>query len=71
MLKCYWIVAALVGLLWYKNTRYAIKQYLANRHKLIFTLYMSLLGGLGYLIIHVTTRVMTLAQASRDVLTNL
>lgn len=68
MLKWYWIVAVMVGVLWYRNTRYAIKQYFANRSYTLFTVYMVLLIGLGYLIIHVTTRTMELAQASQDVL---
>jgi hypothetical protein len=60
-----------VGFLWYKNTRYALKQYLANRQFMIFALYMSLLLGLGYLLLHVTGRVMTLAESSKDVVANL
>ena len=68
MLKWYWAVIALVGVLWFKNTRYAVRQYLANRQKLLFTVYMVFLVTLGYLIIHVTTRMMLLVQASQDVL---
>ena len=71
MLKWYLIVTALVGILWYKNTRYAVKQYLANRQFLLFAMYMSLLLGLGYLLVHVTTRIVGLAQASQDVLKDL
>ena len=68
MLKWYWVVAVLVGVLWFKNTRYALKQYLANRQKMIFTIYMAFLLILGFLIVHVTSRVMSLVQASQDVI---
>jgi hypothetical protein len=68
MLKWYWVIAALVGLLWYRNTRYAIKQYLANRNYVLFTFYMVLLIGLGYLLVNITAHVMTLVQASQEVL---
>ena len=69
MLKWYWVIAALVGLLWYRNTRYAIQQYLANRNKVLFTTYMVFLIGLGYMLVHITARLMTLVQASQDLLT--
>jgi hypothetical protein len=68
MLKLFWVIVFLVGVLWYKNTRYAIKQYFANRSYTLFTVYMGFLIGLGYLVILLTNRTMLLVQASQDVL---
>jgi hypothetical protein len=71
MLKFFWLVPVLVGVLWFKNTRYAIKQYLADRNYALFAFYMGLLLGLGYLLVYMTNQVMTLTQSSQDVLANL
>jgi hypothetical protein len=68
MLKVFWIVIALIAVIGYKNTRYAIKQYFANRNYTLFTVYMALLLGLAFLLVHVTTRVIDLAQSSADML---
>jgi hypothetical protein len=68
MLITFWIVVAMVGFLWVPNTRYAVKEYLRSRNKLIFTVYMVLLIGLGYMLVAITTQLISLAQASQDVL---
>jgi hypothetical protein len=70
MFISFWVIVVLVGVLWYRNTRYAIKQYLSNRNFVLFVLYMSLLIGLGFLLVHVTTRLLTIAQASQEILSN-
>ena len=68
MLITFWVVVVMVALLWIPNTRYAVRQYLANRNKLLFTVYMVLLIGLGFMLISITTHVLTLAQASQEIL---
>ena len=68
MLKTFWIIVAMVALLWIPNARYAVRQYLADRNKLIFTVYMLLLLILGYMVVTLTTHILAFAQASQEVL---
>jgi hypothetical protein len=67
MLKWFWIITAMVGVLWYMNTRYAIQEYLASRNKALLITFLVFLTGLGYFAVHVTARLLTLAMASQEI----
>lgn len=64
MLICYCVIAALVVALVFKNTRYAIRQYFADRNRAILTVYLSFLMLLGYLILHMSYRLIDAIQKS-------
>jgi len=44
------------------NVRYAIKQYWANRQRAVFTIYVLFLVIFTYLVIHLTTHVLSFTQ---------
>src|SRR5579859_2732563 len=60
----FWVITALTGILMSRNARYALRQYASDRNRLILTLYMALLVGFGYLVLHTTSRVMELVLAA-------
>ena len=66
----YWVIIGLVGILWFRNIRYSIRHYLSERNFVYFMASMVLLLGLGYLLVHETTRFMSVVQASQEVLNN-
>lgn len=68
MLTTFWVIIGMVALLWIPNTRYAVRQYLADRNKLLFTVYMGLLIILGYMVVSLTTHIIDFARASQDVI---
>lgn len=68
MLKLFWIVVLLVALLLIPNARYAVRQYMADRNKLIFTVYMVLLITLGYMVVSLTTHLLEFVQTSQEVI---
>ena len=70
MLIWYWVIIGLVGILWFRNIRYSIREYLSERHYVFFTMSMVLLLGLGFLLVHETMRFMTIVQAGQDVINN-
>jgi hypothetical protein len=70
MLVTFWVIVAMVGFLWFPNTRYAIRQYWANRNRALFTFYMILLVILGYLLVTLTTHLIAFSQASQEILQN-
>lgn len=67
MLILFWVIVALVGVLLFRNTRYAMRQYLASRNRALFTIYMIFLLGLGSLLMHITARLMDFVQTARDI----
>ena len=58
----------MIAVLWIPNARYAVRQYMADRNKLIFTVYMVLLIVLGYLVVSLTTHILEFAQASQEII---
>jgi len=68
MLKLFWVIVVLVAFLLIPNARYAVRQYMADRNKLIFTVYMVLLIFLGYMVVSLTTHFMEFAQISQEVI---
>jgi hypothetical protein len=56
----------LTGVLLAQNARYAVRTYLANRQKMIFTVYFGLLISLGLLVTRVTARTLSLVQDAKD-----
>jgi hypothetical protein len=62
----FWIIVSLTAVLLSRNARYAVREYLANRRFLIFTLYMGFLAVFGGLVVHVASRVINLIQAGQE-----
>ena len=56
---------ALTGILLTQNARYAVRTYLANRQKMIFTVYFGLLIALGLLVSQVTARTLNFVQEAK------
>ena len=66
MLILFWVIVALVGILLIKNARYAFRQYLTDRNRLILSLYFLFLFILGYMVIRITFRVISLVQVATE-----
>lgn len=66
MLILFWVVVALTLVLILRNARYALRQYVSDRNKLILSLYFIFLLGLGYMIIRITARVMNLVETATE-----
>jgi len=66
MLILFWVIVVLVGVLLTKNARYAIRRYASDRNRLLLTLYFVFLVILGTMIIHITSRVISLVQAASE-----
>ena len=62
MLWIFWVVAALVALFISQNARYALKQYWSNNQRAVFTIYVLFLILFAYLVMHLTTHVLTFSQ---------
>lgn len=60
------VIVVLTGVLLSQNARYALRQYLASRDRLILTLYLTFLVILGALILYVTRRTLDIVQDIRD-----
>lgn len=58
----FWVVTALVAVLLSRNARYAVREYLAKRNRVIFSVYVTFLLILGYLLIHVTSRILDITE---------
>ena len=66
MLIWFWWIAALMSALVFKNVRYAVGQYLANRNRAVLTVYLALLFTFAYFVLHLTFRVLDFAQNARE-----
>jgi len=66
MLWIFWAVAALVAMVVSQNVRYALKQYWANHQRAVFTVYVVFLILFVYLVLHLTTHVLTFTQEARQ-----
>ena len=69
MVWIYVIVLILVGYLLISNGLYAFRQFLSNRNHLLLGTYFFFLIVLGYLLLHVTKRMMDLVQTAKEVYT--
>jgi hypothetical protein len=66
MVWIFWVVVALVALFVSQNVRYALKQYWANHQRAVFTVYVVFLILFVYLVLHLTTHVLTFTQEARQ-----
>ena len=66
MFVCFWLIVALVAVLMFKNARYALGRYLADRSRSILSVYLLFLGVFAYLVLHLTFRVIDFVQTARE-----
>ena len=67
MLWIFGIIALLVAVLLVPNALYAFRRFLSNRNLVWFSVYMSFLILLGYLMIHITSRTADLVIKAKEV----
>jgi ABC-type lipoprotein release transport system permease subunit len=66
VLISFWVIMALLAALLSRNARYAVRRYLADRNRLVLSLYLIFLFALGTMVIHITIRVMNLVQTANE-----
>ena len=66
MLILFWVIVGLTFILIARNARYALRQYVLDRNRLILSLYGIFLLAFGYMVIHITARMMNLVQAAAE-----
>ncbi len=66
MFILFWVVVGLTGILLFKNSRYALREYMADSKRLMLIMYFVFLFILAYMVIHITSRLMNLVQQSRE-----
>jgi len=62
------LIFALVLYVISANVRYAVRQYLANSNRMLFTLYMIFLLLFGVIVVRSTLRIVDLFQDAKEVL---
>ena len=66
MLKYFWVIVVLIGVLLFKNARDVVVQYSIDKNKAKILVYMGPLLLLGYILFHLSVQVFNFVEASQD-----
>ena len=66
MLYLFWVIAFLLAALFFTDVRYGIRGYLSHRDWPVLTVYLGFLLVLGFLVIHLTLRLIGFIQLAQE-----